>query len=37
MASAKGISEGHPDADTDADYRLPFPGVVAHHLSDFQG
>jgi hypothetical protein len=21
--------------DTDTDYRLPFPGVVAHHLSDF--
>jgi hypothetical protein len=26
-----------PNTDTDTDYRLPFPGVVAHHLSDFQG
>jgi hypothetical protein len=26
-----------PWIDTGTDYRLPFQGVVAHHLSDFQG
>jgi hypothetical protein len=37
LSSVPALPFGLQGWGVDTDYRLPFPGVVAHHLSDFQG